>query len=324
MGELRNRSDAREHRSPQNSLKNGSVSRVISTDSVSTEYLNDRPTFSWKTANGLRVFIVGWASLPFLIAIGVAPPFLIYYGIVTFPDILISDMINSTPLCRSLYTTSLGLGCFVCILSWTETIRFLKMRTTHAELRRALDQYLATVWLVVCPATMLTVSFLFEESADTVVPNTVNDFIQWFMHVVSAAFIFVGFFTTAALYLVHIGPITRILELEPEASIRQKTWHARGLVVNVLLAAPIRALHMTWFKEAMAYPLLGIEVSALVLAHCSTVWGNYDMLAHLDATEPLLSWRNLQPSAWAGSFCGRPAPPQRVLSSELITGLRLK
>jgi hypothetical protein len=300
------------------------VSRVISTESISSEQLNDRFAFSWKKANGLRVFIVFWASFPFLFSVGVAPPFLIYYGIVTFPDILISDMINSTPLCRSLYTTALGLGCMTCILSWTETIRFLKMRTTHAELRRALDQYLATVWLVVCPATMLCVSFLFEESADGVVPNTVNDFVQWFMHVVSAAFIFMGFFTTAALYLVHIGPVTRILELEPEHSIRLKTWHGRGLVVLVVLATPIRALHMTWCKHAMAYPLLAIEVLALVLAHCSTVWGNYDLLAHLDATEPLLSWRNLQPSAWTGSICGRPAPPQRVLSSELIAGLHLK
>jgi hypothetical protein len=322
MGELRNRSEAREHRSARASPKNGSVSRVISTDSVST--VNDRPAFSWKKANGLRVFIVCWASLPFLIAVAVAPPLLIYYGVVVFPDILISDMINSTPLCRSLYTTSLGLGCFVCILSWTETIRFLKMRTTHAELRRALDQYLATVWLVVCPATMMCVSFLFEESADSVVPNTINDFIQWFMHIVSAAFIFMGFFTSAALYLVHIGPVTRILELEPEPAIRLKTWQGQGLVAIVALATPIRFLHIFWFKEAMAYPLLAIEVSALVLAHCSTVCGNYDILAHLDATEPLLSWRNLRFSAWKGSLFGRPAPPQRVLSSEVITGLLLK
>jgi hypothetical protein len=263
--------------------------------------------------------------MPFLISVGVAPPFLIYYGVVTFPDILISDMINSTPLCRSLYTTTLGLGCMVCILSWTETIRFIKMRTTHAELRRALDQYLATVWLVLCPAIMLCVSFLFEESTDgTVVPDTVNDFIQWFMHIVSAAFVFMGFFTTAALYLVHIGPVTKILELETEASIRRKTWQGKGLVVIVALATPIRFFHMFWFKDAMAYPLLGVEVIALVLAHSSTVYGNYDMLAHLDATEPLLSWRNLQPAAWWGSLCGRPAAPQRVLSSELITGLVLK
>jgi hypothetical protein len=273
------------------------------------------------------VFIVFWAGMPFLIAVGVAPPFLISYGVVTYPDILISDMINSTPLCRSLYTTALGLGCFCCILSWTETIRFLKMRTTHAELRRALDQYLATVWLVVCPATLLCVSFLFEESTGeygTVVPETMHDFIQWFMHIVSAAFIFVGFFTSAMLYTVHIGPVTRILGLDTEASIQQKTWQGQGLIAIVTLAAPIRILHIFWLKDSMSYPLLAVEVSALVLAHCSTVCGNYDMLAHLDATEPLLSWRNLQPAAWMGSLFGRPAPVQRVLSSELITGFQTK
>ena len=199
MGDLRNRSGAREDGSP----KIESVSRVISTDSVLT---NDGTAFLWKKENGLRVFITFWTGMIFFLAVGVAPPFLIYYGIVKFPDILISDMINSTPLCRSLYTTALGFSCFCCILSWTETIRFLKMRTTHAELRRALDQYLATVWLVVCPATMLVVSFLFEET-EGVVPDTVNDFIQWFMHVISAAFIFMGFFVTGGLYVVHIGPI---------------------------------------------------------------------------------------------------------------------
>jgi hypothetical protein len=276
----------------------------------------------WMKANGLRVFITFWAGLPGLLAVTVAPPFLIYSGVVKFPDILISDMINSTPLCRSLYTTALGFSCFCCILSWTETIRFLKMRTTHAELRRALDQLLATVWLVVCPATMLCVSFLFEET-EGVVPDTVNDFIQWFMHVVSAAFIFIGFFTTGALYLVHIGPVTRILQLETEDAIRLKTWQGKGLVVIVLAATPVRLLHMARFKEAMAYPLLAIEVAALVLANCSTVWGNYDILAHLDATEPLLSWRNLEPSAWTGSLFGRPAPLQRVLSSELLAGVKL-
>jgi hypothetical protein len=271
--------------------------------------------------NGLRVFITFWAGMIFLLATGVAPPLLIYYGIVKFPDILISDMINSTPLCRSLYTTALGLGCFCLILSWTETIRFLKMRTTHAELRRALDQYLATVWLVVCPATMLVVSFLFEET-EGVVPDTVNDFIQWFMHVISAAFIFMGFFVTGGLYVVHIGPATRMLGLEPEGAIRMKTWQGKGLVAIVVAGTPIRLLHLTGFRETMAYPLLGIEVSALVLAFCSTVWGNYDILSHLDATEPLLSWRNLEPTAWTDSLFGRPASPQRVLSSELIAGVK--
>ena len=115
-----------------------------------------------------------------------------------------------------------------------------------------------------------------------------------------------------------------MLGLEPEGAIRMKTWQGKGLVAIVVAGTPIRLLHLTGLRETMAYPLLGIEVSALVLAFCSTVWGNYELLAHLDATEPLLSWRNLQPAAWTGSLFGRPASPQRVLSSELIAGIKKK
>ena len=73
---------------------------------------------------------------------------------------------------------------------------------------------------------------------------------------------------------------------------------ARLIVVAVALGAIARAGHVYHSRDLWALPLLGAEIVVLVTAAAASSVGSIGLLSHLDATQPLLSWRSITPTAW--------------------------
>ena len=108
---------------------------------------------------GLRIIVMFIGNLPMYFLLTIVPFFAWHQGCVTAPDILLSDMMASTPLLRSLYATGICLVCTTLVITSSELIHSMKVHTVDPEARRAMDQLLVTVWCVcscefrVLPAT---------------------------------------------------------------------------------------------------------------------------------------------------------------------------
>lgn len=270
---------------------------------------------------GLRIVVGAVMNMPTFLLLTVVPVFAIHQEVVRVPDVLLSDMMASGSLMRSLYSAGLSLTCMAMIIQWSEVVRFIKGRAVHPELRRALDQFLALVWLVVVPCTFILVSFMFEEvkvaegaSFSEVIPRGMPEFVQWISHVAAASLVFFGLGLCAYLYVAQIGPRTLEFGLEPSRDVKCKRFCASGIVGTVAVALPIRVLHIFHSRELWAYPLLVVEIVVLLLGISASVCGTYGVVSHLDAIDPLLSWTNLGPAAWVGTFVGEPAGHQRLLA----------
>ena len=92
------------------------------------------------------------------------------------------------------------------------------------------------------------------------------------------------------------------------ADYRFKVGCARLIGVAVALGAIARAGHVYHSRDLWALPLLGAEIVLLVTAAAASSVGSIGLLSHLDATQPLLSWRNIAPTAWLGTLFDWPLP----------------
>lgn len=69
-------------------------------------------------------------------------------------------------------------------------------------------------------------------------------------------------------------------------------------------------MHVFQSRAFWCWPLLGVELLVLNLGLLANVLGTHGVLAHLDETQPMLSWRNLTLGSWVGTVMGWPAPKQ--------------
>jgi len=267
---------------------------------------------------GLRVVIALAMNMPIVLLLTVVPCFAISQGIVQNPDILLSDMMASGNLMRSLYSCGLSLCCMAMIMQWSEVVRFIKAQTQHPEARRVLDQFLATVWFLVIPCTLILVSFMFEEAKVSegssflaIVPSDAKEFTQWLFLVLAATFCFFGLGVCAYLYVVHIAPHSLKEGIEPRGDVACKSTCCKGIIAACLCGVPVRLLHIGHSREVWAVPLLLVEIFVLLLGVSASVLGTLGVMSHLDATEPLIQWSNLLPGAWAGTLRMQAAHPNQ-------------
>jgi len=230
-------------------------------------------------------------------------------GLLVFPDILISDTIACSPWHRSVYTTGISMAALSSCVIYSEFARALKQRiwdlpksvNVDRTLEMAIDQFLFTVLCGVVPNLLILISFMFieetDEAGNVALPDG-EDLIQWILHVLAATLAFAGLGICAFLYAWHIGPKALELGIESKRDTYTRMVCACGIAITVMFGAPIRLLHIYWDREAMAFPLLMVEVISLCFGVGANVFGSAGMMMELDASHPKLKFRHLALNNW--------------------------
>lgn len=219
------------------------------------------------------------ALFPAYFALFVLPMVPLYFGHIKSPAILLSNIMAARATYQSLYITGFGIPMLNSVFLLGDISRHLAQ---HGVSRQPLYAFQMLVTGACGSGLLVLLAFNFEDSE-----GSLESKMHYHLHNLGTLSYFIGAGLSGWIYSRFVIPEAEALGAMNDTDASWVNLIGWQISRGTCLAGSIRALHLAW-PLSWAYPMLIIECYVIGLGVSMLVFGNWRLLMHLDATEPLL------------------------------------
>lgn len=209
----------------------------------------------------------------------------IYYGHVSAPAILLSNMMSAKATYQSLYTVGFSIPAFHTIFLATDAFQHFNDRGVR---RATTNTCLFFITLAVGCGLQTLLAFNFDAPE-----ITWETFVHTWCHYLGTMSYFIFSAVAATIYTLYIRPeAVELGAMHPKDAACFKI-AGESMAIGTLVAGGIRFFHIQ-YPLTWCYPMLFIECIVVGLGSASAFLAHWRLFMHLDAVDPLLDFSFLK------------------------------
>lgn len=239
---------------------------------------------------GMRCWIAWLGTLlPVTLLNFVVPTIALLRGDIKMPHVLISDVMSAHTAYEACYTWGFCITMLnVCFVLREVTVVW---RREMPERRGDVARFIAILYAVCAPCLFGVVAFQYKHDATPMSQVEVSklDFIIWVLHCGFASLLFLSATIMGVIYGWRLHPALEKKHLVHPADHFWRMCGVWGMLICVLVGAPVRYLHLFSSAETWAVPLLVVEVVFIQLMLVGVSLGSTRDLMSLDASDPIFN-----------------------------------